>query len=253
MPETIRSYRDDPVLIAKVEEGLELPFKWDPEATALAQALEESRRFWQDPDGAMAPGFVDALNRALAELVQAGLEEDSVKIGQRLPAFSLPNQAGKMVRSDDLTGPLVVTFYRGGWCPYCNLALRGMQRVLPEIERLGGRLVAVTPEQPDDSLSTSEKGGMTFDVLTDDGLRYAKQLGIAWKIPEYALEWHEKYFGLHFEQHNGAGNRDELPVPATFVVNSTGVVTWRFLEAAYWKRAEPKEVVEAVRRSTTRS
>jgi len=254
MTQTITSYKDNPALVAKVEEGLALPFRWDPGTTTLAQALDESRRFWQNPGGAMAPGFVDALNRSLAELVQAGLERDSVQVGQRLPTFSLPNQTGQMVRSDDLlaSGPLVVTFYRGGWCPYCNLALRGMQRVLPEIEQHGGKLVAITPEQPDDTLSTAEKGGLTFDVLTDDGLRYAKQLGISWKIPEYALEWHEKYFGLYFEQHNGAGNRDELPVPATFVVDSTGVVVWRFLEAAYWKRAEPKDVLEALRRSTTR-
>ncbi len=255
MSQTISSYKNDPALVAKVEEGLELPFQWNPEATTLAQALEESRQFWQNPGGAMAPGFVEALNRSLTELVQAGLEKNSVQVGQRLPAFSLPNPTGRLVRSADLNqpGPLVVTFYRGGWCPYCNLALRGMQRVLPEIERLGGRLVAVTPERPDDSLSTAEKSGLTFDVLTDDGLRYARELGIVWKVPDYALEWHEKYFGLYFEQHNGAGHRDELPVPATFVVDSTGAVTWRFLEAAYWKRAEPKDVVEAVRHSTSTS
>ena len=249
MSQMIRSYTEDPALVAQVAEGLALPSRWDPATTTLAHALEESRRFWQEPGGAMAPGFVEALNRSLAELVQAGFEKDSLQVGQRLPAFSPSNQTGQAVRSDDLLGPLVVTFYRGGWCPYCNLALRGMQRVLPEIEQLGGKLVAITPEQPDDSLSTAEKDELTFDVLTDDGLRYAKQLGIVWKIPDYALEWHEKYFGLDFQRHNGAGNRDELPVPATFVVDSTGVVTWRFLEAAYWKRAEPIDVGAAVRRA----
>jgi len=104
-----------------------------------------------------------------------------VRVGQRLPTFSLPDQTGHMVRPDDLlaSGPLVVTFFRDGWCPYCNLALRGMQRVLPELEQHGGKLVAITPEQPDDSLSTAEKGGLTFNVLTDDGLSYAKQLEIS--------------------------------------------------------------------------
>ncbi len=221
MAQTVRSYQDNPPLIAKVEEGLKLPFKWQPGTTSLAQALEESRQFWQNPDdGAMAPGFVDALNRSLAELVQSGLEQNSVQVGERLPDFSLPNQSGHIVHSNDLNraGPLVVTFYRGGWCPYCNLALRGIQQVLPQLEGLGGKLVAITPEQPDHSLSTAEKNELTFDVLTDDGLHHARQLGIVWKIPDYALEWHEQYFGLHFEQHNGAGHRDELPVPATFVV-----------------------------------
>lgn len=253
MTQTIHSYKHDPALVAKVQEGLGLPFRWEPGTTTLAQALEESRGFWQNPGGGMAPGFVNALTRSLAELVQAGLEKNSVQVRQRLPMFALPNQAGQMVQSEDRKGPLVVTFYRGGWCPYCNLALRAMQKALPEIEALGGRLVAITPETPDDSLSTAEKAGLTFDVLSDVGLHYARQLGIVWKIPEYALEWHEKYFGLHFEQHNGAGNRDELPVPATFVVDATGMVAWRFLEAAYWKRAEPTDVVEAVRRSIVRS
>lgn len=248
MTQTTHSYRDDPALVTRVEEGLDLPFRWDPESTTLAQALEESRRFWQSPGGAMPSGFVEALNRSLGELVQAGLEKNSVQVGQRLPVFALPNQNGRVVRSDDRTGPLVVTFYRGGWCPYCNLALRGMQRVLPEIEQVGGRLVAITPEQPDESLSSAEKAGLTFDVLSDEGLHYAKQLGIVWKVPAYALEWNERYFGLHLDKFNGAGNRDELPVPATFVVDGTGIVTWRFLEAAYWKRAEPDDVVEAVRR-----
>ena len=202
-------------MVAKVEERFELPFKWQPGTTTLAHALEESRRFWQNPvDGAMAPGFVDALNRSLAELVQAGLEQHSVQVGERLPdVHCRSNRTPHPLDDLNRAGPLVVTFYRGGWRPYCNLALRGIQQVLPEIERLGGELVAITPEQPDDSLSTAEKTELTFDVLTDDGLNYARQLGIVWKIPDYALQWHEQYFGLHFEQHNGAGHRDELPFP----------------------------------------
>jgi peroxiredoxin len=246
---TIGSFRDDAVIVAKVEEGFALPWRWNPAAMSLAEALEESRRFWQDPDqGAMPAGFVEALNRSLTALVQADLERNSLQTGRPFPAFALPNQRGAVIRSDDLLadGPLVVTFYRGGWCPYCNLALRGLQHVLPEIKRLGGNLVAVTPEVPDNSLSTAEKAGLDFDVLTDLGLGYARGLGIVWKIPEYALEWQEKYFGLYLEGYNGAGRRDELPVPATFVVARDGVVAWRFLEAAYWRRAEPRDVVQAV-------
>jgi peroxiredoxin len=248
----IRSYRDDAAAIAKVEEGFAMPMRWNPATTTLRDALEESRRFWQDPKkGAMPPEFVEAFNRSLTELVQAGLERDSLQVGQPLPAFSLANQVGQAVRSDDLlaAGSLVLTFYRGGWCPFCNLALRGLERVLPEIKQLEANLVAVTPELPDNSLTTTERAGLSFDVLTDHGLLYARQLGIVWKIPEYALEWQEKYFGLFLEGYNGAGERDELPVPATLVINRDGVVTWRFLEAAYWRRAEPSDVAEAVRRA----
>lgn len=245
----IGSYRDDAAAVAKIEEGFALPMRWDPSTTTLSQALEESRRFWHDAEGgAMPRESVEAINRSLAELVQAGLEKHTLQVGQPLPASSLANQVGQVVRSEDLlaAGPLVLMFYRGGWCPFCNLALRGLQHVLPEIKQLGSNLVAVTPELPDNSLSTAEKAGLSFDVLTDHGLGYARQLGIVWKIPEYVLEWQEKYFGLYLEGFNGAGRRDELPVPATFVINRNGIVTWRFLEAAYWRRAEPSDVVEAV-------
>lgn len=247
---SIGNFKDDAKAVAKVEEGFALPGRWNPDETSLAEALEESRRFWQNPDdGAMPPAFIEALNRSLAELVQADLEKNSVRIGDPFPAFALPNQNGETIRSGDLlaAGPQVVTFYRGGWCPFCNLALRGLQHVLPEIERLGGSLVAVTPELPDNSLTTAEKAGLSFDVLSDHGLGFAKRLGIVWKIPEYVLEWQEKYLGLYLEGYNGVENRDELPVPATFVVNREGTVGWRFLEAAYWRRAEPRDVVEAVR------
>jgi peroxiredoxin len=250
---SIGNFKDDARAVAKVEEGFALPGRWNPAETSLAEALEASRRFWQNPDdGAMPPAFVEALNRSLAELVQADLEKNSVQIGDPFSAFALPNQNGQTIRSGDLlaAGPLVVTFYRGGWCPFCNLALRGLQHVLPEIEQLGGGLVAVTPELPDNSLTTAEKAGLSFDVLTDHGLELARRLGIVWRIPEYALEWQEKYFGLYLEGYNGAGNRDELPVPATFVVNRDGVVSWRFLEAAYWRRAEPRDVVEVVWHAT---
>ncbi|HWB09908.1 MAG TPA: peroxiredoxin-like family protein [Pirellulales bacterium] len=246
----IGSYGDDAEAAAKIKEGFALPARWDPAMTTLGQALEESRRFWQDPEhGAMPRDYVEAFKRALAELVQAGLEKHSLQVGQTLPTFSLANQVGQAVRSEDFlaSGPLVLSFYRGGWSPFCILALRGLQHVLPQIKKLGGSLVAITPELPDNSLSTVEKLGLSFDVLTDHGLGYARQLGIVWKIPEYALKWQEKYFGVYLEGYNGAGYRDELPVPATFIINRDGTVTWRFLEAAYWQRAEPSDVVEAVR------
>lgn len=246
----IQNYKADPEKVRRVEEGLGLPFAWVPGSTTLADALEQSRQFWQDPqDGAMPGGFVEALNRSLSELAHAGLIESSLQVGHALPSFSLSNQLGETIESAALLkrGPLVVTFYRGGWCPYCNLALRALEKVLPEIQAAGGNLVAITPERPDDSLTIAEKNCLKFDLLFDDGLLYAKQLGIVWKIPDYALQWHEKYFGLHLEEHNGHGHRDELPVPATFVVDTDGVVRWRFVEAQYWKRAEPQEVLQAVK------
>lgn len=250
MIQAIHRYSEEPDPFERIDVGVSRAFRWDPASTSLAHALEESRRYWKDPDrGATPPEFIEAVNQSLAELVEAGLEANSLQVGDEFPAFFLPNQLGEMVRSDSLLrqGPLVVTYYRGGWSPYCNFALRALQQVLPEIEQLGGRLVAITPEHADEALSTVGKNGLSFDLLTDDGLRYADELGIVWKLPQSVLDWHEQHFGIYLEEFNGQGNHNELPVPATFVINRDGVVVWRHVDPDYWKRAEPTDVLEALR------
>ena len=249
MPTDIKHFSEDPQL-AQLIMNFTLPSEWVPGETSLEEALESTRRFWADPDsGAMPKGFVDALNRSLTELVQAGLETRSVQVGQEFPDFELSDQNRETVRSIDLLaqGPLVVTFYRGGWCPYCNLALRALQAKLPEMQESGATLVAVSPELPDGSLSTAERNTLDFPVLSDVGLDLAKRAGVVWDIPDYAREWQEKFFGLELETHNGAGNGSELPVPATFVIGKDGRVLWRFVEARYWERANPDDVIEALR------
>lgn len=249
MTQTIEHFSKDPHKAEQVTQGMGLPFAWDPASSSLKEALKQSQDFWQREDGAMPAGFVDALNKALMALVQQDIYASSVNVGDKLPLFSLPNHKGEQVNAEALLakGPLVLTFYRGGWCPYCNLALRALQAKLPEFKAAGAQLVAVTPQLPDGSLSTVEQAALTFDVLTDKGAGFADQLGIVWNIPDYALAWHEKYFGLFLEEHNGEGNNSQLPVPATYVIDQQGIVRWRFVDVDYWKRAEPDEVLDAVK------
>lgn len=226
-----------------------LPSEWKAGDTSLEEALESTRDFWMAPDtGAMPKGFVEALNRSLSELVQTGLDTQSVRVGQLFPDFELPDHNGQTVRSSELLekGPLVVTFYRGGWCPYCNLALRALQAKLPKMKELGATLVAVSPQLPDGSLSTAEQNALEFPVLSDVGLGLAHRAGVVWDIPDYAMEWHQKFFGMDLEANNGTGNSSQLPVPATFVIGQDGRVLWRFVEANYWERANPEDVVAAL-------
>jgi len=108
---------------------------------------------------------------------------DVIKVGDRLPSFTLPSATGSPVSSTELLAksPLLITFYRGGWCPFCNLALHALQQKLDDIRAAGVELVAITPELPDSSLSTKEKNDLKFTVLSDQGNKYARQLGIVWK------------------------------------------------------------------------
>ncbi len=108
-----------------------------------------------------------------------------VQPGQNAPAFALRNQRGDVVSLDDLLadGPVVLAFYRGEWCPYCNLQLRGYQRIIPEIRARGARLVAVSPQTPGHSLSMAEKNGLDFDVLSDPDNVVARSFGLVFTIP----------------------------------------------------------------------
>ena len=155
---------------------------------------------------------------------------------------------GAAVSLHDLlqSGPAVVTFYRGGWCPYCNLELRAFQQVLPEIEAAGATLVAITPELPDESLSTKERDGLKFEVLRDKNSAYGRELGVVFTLTKELVGIYQS-FGIEVEKHNGEGQFD-LPLPATFIVNADGTITCAFVAVDYTLRVEPSDVVEELKK-----
>jgi peroxiredoxin len=143
-------------------------------------------------------------------------------------------------------GPAVVTFYRGGWCPYCNLQLAACQRALPEIERLGARLIAISPQAPDQTLSTAQKNALTFDVLSDVGNVVARDYRICYELPQ---ELREACLanGKSLPHINGVDGW-ELPVPATFVIDTDGRIALAAVQIDYRQRLEPDAVIDALLR-----
>ena len=184
---------------------------------------------------------------ATKDLIASGIAEQSANQGSAAPDFSLPNAHGEPVASEALwgDGPAVVSFYRGGWCPYCNVELKALQDRLPEIEALGARLVAITPETPDNALSTQEKNEIAFDVLSDDGNRVASAFGLTFRLPDAVNDIY-KGFGIDLEASNGEASQT-LPVPATFVIDKGGKVLRAFVDADYTQRLEPDEVIAALK------
>lgn len=194
------------------------------------------------------PEDVQALMKsATDDLENSGITQKTPNIGDKLVSFALPNHLGNEIKLDDLLakGPVVLTFYRGGWCPYCNLELKAYQDILDDIHAQGATLVAITPETPDNSLSTIEKNGLNFEVLTDEGAAYAKTLGLVFSLPNSLRPIYEK-FGIDVQKHNGEG-RFELPLAATYIIKSDGIISYRFVDADYTKRAEPADVLAALR------
>jgi peroxiredoxin len=195
-----------------------------------------------------APPGRPALYEAKLEELRASFElESAIGLGDQAPAFRLPDAKGEVVSLHDLlqSGPAVVTFYRGGWCPYCNIQLRAYQAILPEMTALGARLVAISPQLPDGSLSTSEANALTFDVLSDVGNAVARRFGLVWSLPEElraALRSNNKALpGINGDE------SWELPVPATYVVAQDGRVALAAVEVDYRKRLEPEAILTALR------
>jgi peroxiredoxin len=187
---------------------------------------------------------VRTLQRATASLKETGIEQLVPVVGDRFPRFTLPNAMSGAISSEGLLeeGPLVVVFYRGGWCPYCNLELRAYQDVLEKIAELGASLVAISPQLPEESLTTAQKLGLKFETLSDTGNSLAGHLRLAYSLPE-AVKDRYRTFGNDLERINGDLSWT-LPMPATFVVGTDGLIKSVFARADYGLRQEPEEVLE---------
>lgn len=194
------------------------------------------------------PDFMKGVDAIISKAKEFQQGAHAIKIGQKAPSFELPNPEGKSISLDSLldNGPLVVTFYRGDWCPYCNLQLRALQAKLGEIYALGATLIAISPQVPDGSLTKNEIAEMEFTVLSDQDAKVASQYGVAWEVPEFLLEHMRVDRELDLEKINN-GNANILPIPATFILDSNGMVTWRYVNVDYRTRSEPDEIIKALK------
>lgn len=189
------------------------------------------------------PSRVATIEDANEALRATGIERSALQVGAQAPDITLPDALGRPVRLADLwaQGPLVIVFYRGGWCPYCNLELRAWQRELGALRARGIRLVAVSAQTPDNSLSTAEKNELAFPVLSDSELAAATAFGIAFELPASLVELYSRV-GNDLPTING-NDRWVLPVPATYVVGVDGRIVQAHVDVDYRQRAEPQEVL----------
>jgi len=194
---------------------------------------------------------LEIMDRATDELARSGLRSTTLKEGDRVEDFILMDAHGTPVRLQQLLseGPVVVSFYRGGWCPYCNIELRGLQRALPQIRELGASLVAISPQLPDNSLSTEERNHLEFPVLSDVGNIVARRFGIVFTLPEDLLKIYDTFqHGLR--KMNGEDGGTELPIPATFVLDRNGVIQLAYVDEDYTRRLDPELVLDKLQELT---
>ncbi len=186
------------------------------------------------------------MQRATDAVMQEFKSKPLLQVGDLAPDFTLSNAIDTSIRlSDRLSqAPVILTFYRGGWCPYCNLALRTYQQVLPQIQAAGASLIAVSPQTPDASFSTAEKNNLSFDVLSDVGSTVADAYGIAFELPDELKELYTE-LGHALPDHNGT-NDWKLPIPATFVIDQQRRILLAHVDVDYRNRLEPTQAIRMI-------
>lgn len=195
-----------------------------------------------------SPEIIQSQEKALAELQGSGLTDQALNVGDQAPDFTLGDPDGKQVRLSDLLkdGPVVLTWYRGAWCPYCNIALTSLTEHNDDFKKLGATLVALTPELPDTTAETVREQGLPFEVLSDIDHEVAGQYGLVFKLNDDTRARYAEKFKL--VERSGEKAADRLPLPATYVIGTDGVIRYAFLDADYRRRAEPEDIMEELKK-----
>jgi peroxiredoxin len=213
------------------------------------QSLAEQISSFQE---GMLPQIPEAaLNTLISttqQLVESGQAERALKTGDHCPDFTLPNAFGALVPlSEKLrAGPLVISFYRGAWCPYCNLEIRALAAQLDQFRQHGADLVAISPQVVDKAAEQATELELKFEVLSDAGNHTARQFGLVFTVPGEVQPIFDA-FEFDVPGHNG-DDRYELPIPATYIVDQQGKIRYAYVNADYTQRLEPAVIVEQLRK-----
>ncbi len=209
---------------------------------AFRTNLEAGGPPWNVPESAR-----ELMHRATAELIASGAATKALKVGDKAPAFVLDDPDGAPVSSAELLakGPLVVSFYRGVWCPYCNMELQALQATLPEIEQRGASLLAISPQKPANSRRSQRENELSFPILSDAGNEVAAAFGLRFKLPDYLADLYKTAFKNDLEVVNGDASWT-LPIPARFVIGQDGTILYAEVNPDYTRRPEPSELLPAL-------
>jgi peroxiredoxin len=197
--------------------------------------------------GRQDPTLAAAYETVVDRLRRADSSANALKVGDPMPAFVLPNAEGRLVASDELLarGPLVVSFFRGDWCPYCRTMLETYEAALPAIAAAGGQLVAISPDTNAMPSATKHKYGLSFEVLSDPDSAVILQFGVMFRAPDAYREMLQSRGIDLADRHGNQGWF--IPIPATFVVDRAGIVRYAFTDVDFTYRAEPDAILGALK------
>ncbi|WP_438396119.1 peroxiredoxin-like family protein [Caballeronia sp. DA-9] len=199
------------------------------------------------------PEIHPVMERATAELIASGQASRAIKAGDRAPQFILKDQDGNDVSSAALLGkgPLVVTFYRGVWCPYCNIELQAINEVLPKIQSYGANVVAISPQIAVNSRKSVRTNDLGFPVLSDAKGQTGADFGLRFALPDYLIDLYKK-----LKNDLPAFNNDPgwtLPMPARYVIGRDGIVLYSEVNPDYTRRPDPSDMFPVLEKAIARA
>jgi len=192
-----------------------------------------------------APAHIhEPMHRATAELIASGAAKKALKVGAKAPTFTLTDAEGKPVSSVEWLreGPLVVTFYRGVWCPYCNMDLQAIEAALPDLEARGARLVAISPQTAPNSRRSQRENKLSFPILSDPRNEVAAAFGLRFELPDYLADLYKNVFRNDLAIVNGDDSWT-LPMPARFVIAQDGTIVYAEVNPDYTRRPDPETLL----------
>ncbi|MGJ1447599.1 peroxiredoxin-like family protein [Sphingobacterium spiritivorum] len=181
---------------------------------------------------------VQAFEASVQDLKQRNIEAGVIRTGEKLPDFELPNVANNIISSKQLLsqGKLIIAFFRGIWCPYCNLQIRALNNQLNQVTNKNATLVAISPQSLSHNSNTATQHNLDFDVLTDKDNNYARKLGITFELQDFVKPYYEE-LGIDLAAFN-ANNTYELPIPSIFVVDTDHTIIYTFADTDYTNRID---------------
>lgn len=213
----------------------------------MSRLIDEINNYKENFKKRVPSELQEIMLNATQELKETSLSKNALKVGNTAKDFALLNAVNQIVTLDELLKEndfVVINFYRGLWCPYCNLELKALQSINDELIKNNARLVAISPQTPDASLTTKEKNELEFEVLSDSNNKLAKDYGLVFSLAQELRPIYER-FGIDIV---GLNNEDsfELPLPATYVINKQKEIIYSFIDEDYTSRSEPQEILDII-------
>jgi len=195
-------------------------------------------------EAAIKPDLAEKIERHIAELNNSGMVRRALKVGAKAPPFVLRKENGQLVSSCALLerGLLVVSFYRGTWCPYCNEEMEALNASYERFRALGAELVGITPQSVESAAAYRSEHSIAFPILVDPDAKVAASFGLAYSFPAYLIELYKDAFHKDLTIINATGTW-RLPIPARFVIDRDGIIVDAQVDADYRHRPDPEETL----------